>query len=179
MKLFFSVFISLLFLSGCLKEQMYELTEKEKLSDEILEKVAIKLKNELGLIPCGTGGGMLDQIKMLALAFDYNEPLDQDRGREFLILAMDELASAINSDERIRPYLHNYPFDQRNVEIIIYFPTLERSNLEQPCVIAARRGKLCYKYPSADPYKYGKIYEETYEEALEKIAHKTAVASGI
>jgi len=91
-----------------------------------------------------------------------------------LVDSVEEYLSAINSNEKIRPYLHNYPFTAKNVEIVIYFHNPNGSNVASGkiSIAAAKRGKvICYiDYP--EKYTIKTIHEETYEEALKLVRNK-------
>jgi hypothetical protein len=39
---------------------------------------------------------MMYEIKMLALSFDYYGPIDMEKGRELLLIAVNEFKDAIN-----------------------------------------------------------------------------------
>ena len=170
-KTYLLVFILLVF--GCEKNVSYQPSEKEHLTNIVSKEVAIQLKNELGLTPCGSGGQAMDQVKMLALAFNYHEPLDIETGREFLVAAVEKFAAEINSNEAIRPYLNNYPFGPKNIEIAIYIQDLNGRDMgpEELCVIVARRGILEYEIPDGK-FALKTVHKETYEEALEKLNRK-------
>lgn len=160
------------FLSGCRQNNnTYILSEKEMLSDEIIRKVAIKIKKEKNLHPCGTGGQMMDQIKMLYLGFNYYYDITIDEGRELLVYAVNEFVSEVNADERIRPYLNNYPFEPKNVQIGIFLFTQDGSlpALGKLIVITAQEGKLQYEIDDPETKLFKTVHSETFEEAVLKI----------
>ena len=106
----FHFLITCLLCCACEKPVSYYPSEKEYLSNIITKNVATQLKNELGLLPFGSGGQAMDQVKMLALAFLSYKPIDIETGRELLVTTVNEFAAQINTNEAIRPYLNNYPF---------------------------------------------------------------------
>lgn len=169
------LFLLLIFLiTGCTLEDLnpiYKPSEKKKLADEIRTKVTTKLKREKDLHPCGSGGGMMHEIKMLALSFDYYKQIDIDEARELLIIAVNEFVDAINADEKIRPYLYHYPFEHRKVEIRIFIRNPDGSRVENGklCVVSAIESILEYSTHDPDD-RLLNIHEETYEEALKKIS---------
>lgn len=168
------VFILCIFVFSCDKScppVAYEISEKEKLADAIMAKVAMKLRKEFSLIPCGTGGGMMYQIRMLALSFDYRKRIDIQEGRELIVAAVNEFISEVNADERIRPYLDNYPFESKNVEIRIFFSNPNRSEvpLGQLSAISITRGIVDYCSFDSKKMRMETIYKESFEEAVTKI----------
>ncbi|MDE3045869.1 MAG: hypothetical protein KGJ02_04410 [Verrucomicrobiota bacterium] len=166
---FLLLFIVFSFLSSCSqKKHSNQLPPKVIFANEIRKKVASDLYKKKNLVPCGSGGGMMRQVEMLALSFDYRKPIDIKMGRELLIAAVDELTVAVNADERIRPYLQNYPFEPKNIEIRIFLYNPDGSDIPPGSlsVVGALEGVLDYKIrdPKTDQLK--SIHKETYEEAV-------------
>jgi hypothetical protein len=155
----------------------YTPSEKQKIANEIRQTVAQEIKEKLGLYPCGTGGRMMDEIKMLALAFDCYHPITIEEGRDLLISSVDTFIEAINADERIRPYLANYPFEPRNVQIRIFLRSPKGSNLSsgELAVISAINGLFKYKIDDPKGPLFVTTHEETYQDALQ--AQKTSDSS--
>lgn len=145
--------------------------KEERLADEIIYKVAVRLKNELGLFPCGTGGRMMFQIQRLFLGFNYYKPLDIETGRKFLIIAVETFMAEVNANVAIRRYLDNYPFIPRNIEISIYIYDQNGKNVEpgKLCVLSAQDGLFEYTVCDAQTGSWTTIHKETYEEALKAL----------
>ncbi len=159
--------LAVICLYGCEWNRPYQPSDKEKITNEIMKKAATKIYKELGLIPCGTGGQMMDQIKMLGLSFDYREPVDIEIGRRLLVAAVQEFATEINADVRIRPYLDKFPFEPKNIEIAIFLQDRNGKDFGQGilCIISAKNGFLEYDIHNPNE-RLKTIYRETYEEAL-------------
>ncbi len=120
---FFLFLIASIFITGCMQNSSvidYISSPKSQLANEISKQVALQLKKEQDLYPCGFGGGMMNQIRMLALSFNYYKPINIEQGRELLMAAGSLFLKTINEDERIRPYLDTYPFQPKNIEIRIF-----------------------------------------------------------
>ena len=166
--------LCIVFLTGCTQHRannIYVLPEKEILSDEIMLKVAIKLKKEKGLHPCGTGGQMLHQIKMLALSFDYYHEISIEEGRELLVDAVNEFAAQVNASQTIRPYLDDSPFGPQNIEIRIFLHNSDGSDLAlgKLRVISSINKLLEYDIRHLETERLETIYQESFEEAVSKI----------
>ena len=171
MKLFFNVGAILFmfsFLFGC-SSFGYQSPRYVKLAHEITEKTAKELKAQKNLYLAGTGGQMMDDIQMLAMSFDYYQEVDLKTGRELIVHVINEYLSAINSNKEIRLYLHEYPFNAKNIEIRIFIYNPDRSELppEKIDCITSLNGTLKY-YTRANPRQA--IYEETYEQASRTIS---------
>ena len=167
-------FILGLFICGCTQgiQQKYAVSEKEQIADHVIHQVALTLKKEKGLQVIGTGGGMMHEIHMLALSFEYNQLLDASEGRVLMTSAINTFLSAINTDEKIRPYLLNYPFEPDDIELRIFLTKPDRSQvpLGQLCLISSTQGVFHYKIHDPTTAHLVTAYEETYQEALDKLA---------
>lgn len=149
----------------------YQPSQKQNSINHVRKKAAYSIQKKYGLIPCGTGGQAMDQIQMLALMFDYRQPIDMERGRELLIKSVEEFANEINTDPTIRPYLVQYPFKPENIEIRIYIHDRQGNHFaeDQLCVISSLTGTLNYIVPDDKPPGLKIICQETYSEALKRL----------
>ena len=150
-------------------------SNKEICADHVLHKIAKQIKKETGLLPSGTNGQMLHEIQKLGLSFECYRSLDIIEGRKLLVQCVNDLMNEINEYPPIHQYLIRNPFLPRHIriKIFIYEPGKRDVPPGSLCVISADDGKLCYKIDSLDTYGFTTIYEETYEEALERIADPT------
>lgn len=166
-----------LFFFGCdVCKNNYVLSEKEVLSNLVLNKVATKLHKEHNLVAIGTGGGMMNQIRMLALSFEYCRPIRPWEGRKLLMSAIHTFLSEINSDEKIRPYLIHYPFLPEDIQIHIFLRNSDRSAITfgELNIISSLKGIFEYDIRDPQTTRLTTVYKETYAEALNQIAcHST------
>ncbi len=174
MKLFFTcgvmlVIFSLLF--GCSFFD-HQSPRYVKLAANITEKTAGKLKEQKNLYLIGTGGGMMHDIQMMAMSFNFYQEVDLKKARELVVYAINEYLVDINNNEEIRPYLHEYPFTAKNVEIriFIYKPNGTNPPLDKICYISAIDGILTYYLDLPETYSRKAICKETYEKALRNIS---------
>lgn len=165
------LFLSFLCLSGCQEQEVSiyknEVSERNKLSNEVTFKTAMKLKKEKGLIPCGFGGGSVDCIRMLAISFDYRLPLSIEEGRKLLIEAVHEFVDAINSNEQIRPYLVSYPFGIECVEIRIFVQDDKGNSIAstEADVFCCTKGICEYEVMNKERTGLNTVFKETFAEA--------------
>ena len=167
-------YVLLLFLVAC-SGTNYQPSEKSRIVNEIRAKTARRLKIELGLEPAGFGGQMMDEVKMLALAFDYNKPIEMEEGRKLLVEAVHTFVSMVNDNKDIRPYLYNYPFEPKNVRVAIYLNNPDRSPIEPDklCVLISNQGRVRYEVEDSKTTLLEIIYEETFAEAERKVKEQT------
>jgi hypothetical protein len=174
MKLIFNIGVILSmfsFLFGC-SSFGYQSPRYVKLAHEITEKTAKKLKEQKNLYLAGTGGQMMDDIQMMAMSFDYYQEVDLKTARELIVHVINEYLSAINSNKEIKPYLHEYPFTAKNVEIRIWVFEPNGSNppLDKIYYISATNGSLVYYLDLPETHSRRAICKETYEEASRAIS---------
>ncbi len=172
--LFLVMFVSVF---GCnsFRDQM---PDYEKIADKITNRTAEKLKKERKLILIGIGGRMMDDIQMMAMSFNYYHEVNLEQARELLIYAINEYLSDINNNQDIRPYLHEYPFTSKNVEIMIFVYGPDRLELpaEKIYCITSRNGVIRY-YTRSD--RDHPMCKETYDEALNEIAFSQGLETGV
>lgn len=136
-----------------------------------MHRVAKKLCRERGLIPIGTGGRMMNEIKMLALSFNYDKTITIDEARELLIYSVNEFVSEINACEEIRQYLYNFPFESRNVQVRIFLlnPDHRKVGTGELSIISSIDGVFEYEIDAPDGKKLITVQKETYEEAVQNL----------
>ncbi len=150
----------------------------EKSISETTAKTIKKISTETDLIPVGTGGGMMYGIRMKALSFYYYKEVDMMTARKLLVYCVEEYLAAINSNKKVRPYLVNYPFTEKNIEINIFFFKPDRRNLPSGkiTIASAIEGKVEYQTDNPDGYKLDTLHEESYEESKKLISQEAAKA---
>lgn len=161
-----------LFLTGC--NMAYDGNNPDKKGDSaraVRRRVAYKLKKEKELYPCGTGAQMMNEIQMLALSFNYFKPVTIEQSRQLIIDAVDEFVAAVNADTDIRPYLGNYPFEPKNIEIRIFIENLDYSPLPKGAlsVISFSDGVIYFRIDDPQNNALKTIYSEPYSEAVKRL----------
>lgn len=168
------LFLLFALICGCQKSYLNDFNKpspKLKSANAVQKKVAVQLKKEEDLYPCGTGAQMLNQIEMLALSFDYYQKIDIQEGRKLLLRCVDTFLESVNIDEPIRPYLADYPFAPENLQIRIFVHDQNYKNFGPGSlsVISIVDGVLEYDIRDPETDRLKTIYSETYEEAVQKI----------
>jgi len=170
--------LSILLLGSCQSSTTsshYESPDYVRKAHAITSQVARKIKQETGLCLIGTGGGMMDHIRMMAMSFaHYGGVVTMEEGRELAIYCIQEYLSAINNCEEIRDHLIHYPFTPRDVEIRIFIrgPKNEDVPMSELNVIGAIKGRLDYNIEQPRPIIMTEVHRETYEEAVKIIEEK-------
>lgn len=151
-------------------------TKETSTESIIVNKIRSEVFVELfidDLHPCGTGGQMMDEIKMLYFGFNYFYEISIDEARKLLLMAAKVALNKINNCDEIRPYLANYPFKPINVKIDIFLRNSDYTpfDCEKLQVISFHEGKLEYMNHNSVNNFLTTIHKETYEEALAKIGN--------
>ncbi|MBI3259664.1 MAG: hypothetical protein HYZ54_09350 [Ignavibacteriae bacterium] len=142
----------------------------ERFANKITANVAKKLKEEHDLHLVGIGGRMMYSVEMMSMRFDYYHQITLEEARKLLVIAIKEYLSAINSDEKIRPYLKEYPFTAKNVEIGIFILQSNGSKVPPDKIyyISNMDDILSYYIAKQNGFSTRTaICEESYEEALQ------------
>ena len=169
-------FLLLIFIfSSCSQDpfdKRFQLSEKEKIVNKLERKATSDLQKKYGLIPVGTGGQMMNEVKKLRLIFNYPYSLTEDGARALAIKATEDYLVAINKEESLRQYLANYPFGPKNVEITIFLQDSRGRSIQpdQFDHIKSANGFITCKADVPETNKYRIVFKETFEEAKYKVA---------
>ncbi len=144
----------------------------EDIANEIRAKVGKKLSKKHHMNVIGVGGGMMGSVYMIGLSFQIRHPLEREEARYLIVDCTEELINAVNASEEIRPYLRDYPFTTKNVEIAIFSVQADRKEVFDPYIRVASiaESKDIY-YHTKEPNKimYKNKYSEPYVEARAKV----------
>ena len=146
----FIIILSYVFLMGVgmdtFSAKIFPESEKDKISDVVLFDVAKNLKSKFNLYPIGSGGKMLDEIKLLSLSFEYIDTLNIEEIRNLFISCAEIFIKTINENKKIRQFLFEYPVTIKNVELTIFFVTKEGNSVLPPsiAVVSNKDNKISY-----------------------------------
>ena len=150
--------------------QHFKLSEKEKIVTRMEKRVTSNLSKKYGLIPLGTGGQMMNEVKKLRLVFNYPNPLTEDQARVLATNVTEDYLAVINQEETLRQYLANYPFGPKNVEIIIFLQDSQGRSIqpEKFLLIETSNGFVTCEANTQGTHEYRTVFKETFEEAKKK-----------
>ena len=140
----------------------------EKVAAQVSLHTSKQLEKEINLHACGVGGSMMDDVKVMALSFQYPNNLSITKGRLLIIHSIDKYLHNINNSDDLRPYLHNSPFNVNNVEIRIFGTNYIEGKLsiDNLFFISALNNTIEYYGFNIDGERCT-LFTETYTEALE------------
>ncbi len=172
-KILIPVFLGIIALYFAFSYFQYESPRYVKMAHSLTAQTAKKLAKEKGLVLIGTGGGMMDDIKMMSMSFNYYKEVDLNSARQVLVGTVNEYLAIINNDEELRPFLHNYPFTSKNVEICIWIYKPDGKYLPPGKIayLCARNGKLSYYAERpGESFPRNLVLKEDYEEGFQRIS---------
>lgn len=150
-------------------------------ADQIVKIFTKEMENEYGLICIGGGGSMNVDVAEMEVVFVAYRHLNIDEAREIEVKATERLLYLINSNEKIRPYLREYPFPVNRAMISISLRTAEdnRPTDGSVALVSTGRNKIFYSraelqiwksqppiYGSDEPLPFKYVENETEEEVL-------------
>lgn len=94
-----------------------------KYVDEIVNDFVEQMEKKYKLHCYGSGGSMPTDVEKIDVLFAYYKKSTVDDARKMEVNAIQELLRRINTHEKIRPYLREYPFHADRIGISISFRT--------------------------------------------------------
>jgi hypothetical protein len=145
----------------------------EQAVNSLMGKIARSFKQKYNMRACGLAVAMpRGVVKELGLDFRIYGPLSRDEIRKVLVRSVQEFLLLVNSDEAVKPYLENYPFTFKNVDISLFLNGFNGNGLDDPHIGIAgiSKGKLDYEILITTDIPTTKSrFVETYEEALKAL----------
>mgnify|MGYP007027865603 CR=1 FL=1 len=149
-----------------------------KLSDKILNEYSKELKQQKEMILIGHGGAMMNDIQEVCMHYISYDRLSVEEARKLYINLANGLLEKYNADEKIRPYLHNFPFSYNNLDIMIAFEDkLSRRRLDDGSValIFVAKDNLFYDGYDSTTDKLYTLYKEPYAKAVEIVKQQSGI----
>ncbi|MBJ7450347.1 MAG: hypothetical protein JHC93_08330 [Parachlamydiales bacterium] len=122
------------------------------------------------------GGSMPYDVEILGYGFNGCKQLQIEEARSLIIKWSEDLIRKVNANEKIRPYLHNYPFTNKNINLAIDLEIVNGGTkypVDPPYIafIILTHGKIRYSVYDEEnsflnSFKGKTVLIETYEEAF-------------
>ena len=170
---YFLLFI-LVSLSSCKKTSSSAASstpEDVVLVSALLAKAADVIERKTLLQPCGSGSQMMYEVKMLSLSFVCTKPLELKEAKALLIDVAETFVSMINQETKLIPYLYNYPFEVKNVEVTIFIQNPNSSDDAEGklCLISTEQGFCRYHIRDPKSKHLVLLERETFEKAKQDL----------
>ena len=161
---------ALLSLPSCVQSQPQDV----KMAYDIMHQHADYMKRTHQAKLFGIGGGFPDKITSLNMSFRVCGPMGIDEARVLMVSSTQHLLKLVNENERIRPYLDNYPFTSENLEYSFFVVDKNNINIQQEgnlrdpdnlSYVSNRNKKITYSIVNSERDIFQHIHEESYANA--------------
>ena len=144
----------------------------EEMSNALTTVAGRKLKKEKNLCPFGFGG---QGNKVLRLCFCYYQMVNMKEARELLVYAVNEFLEIVNNNQDVKPYLHNWPFTEKNIDIVIYFylPSGYSVPPKELTIVSSNEGRIKF-YNRGPDGRLFVFHRETFDEAEQIIKNESS-----
>lgn len=139
------------------------------MANKITKQVADKISANYNLESIGVTSGLADCVNVLGLSFQIKGPVTKEFLRKILVDCVEEFLTLINGNERLRPFLKNYPFTANEIEIAIFVVDERGESIYHPEIGVANefKGTITYRTSEKDVLAgYKSKVVEDYDTAL-------------
>jgi len=139
-----------------------------------LQNQFIQEMADYGLVCIGKNGGYINPIKTFYLSFVGYRRATLEEARALEVFAIEKLTNLLNSDEKIRPYLCEFPFPAHRVEISLSFDSPFGSHYadESIAYVFYVRNRLFYNVYDPITEELVTLCEEPYADAKKILENK-------
>ena len=157
-----------------------KIEDYEKYVNEIINQFEKEMKQEYGFRCIGSGGSMPHDVESIDVKFTMYKRATIEEARELVVMATRKLQRIVNTHEKIRPYLREYPFSSKRVEISLSFCKKNHEQYTDGSVayvlhtfnIPYERNLICYCAEDTQIDDLVDLLDESYEEAEKIVDNK-------
>jgi len=133
--------------------------EHERICMSIVERFINQFEKENNVkVSCVNGSNFCNGIN---LTFDSNRTIDIEQARKIMVYCIENLCKLINENKKLRPFLADYPFTVKNIDISFYFKA--ENNEDVSYVTICNYNTISYEG------KEREILNEPYAQAKKKV----------
>jgi len=167
---FLQVFIltsTLLFCGYAYGNNPFIYSKHEIIADKVIAQVAKDLSKIYNLQAVGYGGSMHEDVEEMSLSFSCHRKMTRKEYRKLIVNCSEYFLNEINSNEELRPHLHNFPFTSNHILLFIFVFSENGTELGigQLSCVSVIKGKVNYSVHETE-YTVKTGFEEPYSEAL-------------
>ncbi|MES2345134.1 MAG: hypothetical protein V4494_04265 [Chlamydiota bacterium] len=158
-------FILLVALVSCHKE-----STPRALADEVMFSYLKQVRKEKNLAFFGFGATAASDVREFRMNYRLSKlNYNKLESRELIVSLAENFIAKVNLDEKIRPYLHEFPVTYKKLSLSITFATfhLERPSEQYVAYVLLQKGKIYFCNYNHDTEMLCDLGEEFYEDALE------------
>ena len=171
---------------GCAREGKSVTSPEDQQKMEICNSIAnhvtglftkkMQKEKELRAIGFGGAGGGYpgSGLRMLSVDFECYQEMNISQARKLLLECVDGFLAEINRTPELKPFLREFPFTFRNVDIsIIFISEKSRNFIHSPSIASARIDDELLMFMIYPEDKLKILKKETYEEALKIVEQES------
>lgn len=160
-------FILFCLISACTNYNS-NLTEEEKLANQAIFDFGKKIQDK-GFKLVGFGGAEHEgKTREFDISFYSDFDLTIPTARELIVELADDFLQDINNNQKLKPYLIEYPFTTAHIKICI-FGDLKNNKNDFLYYVSMNNSHISYERDNPNGGLPITVLEETYDEALAKI----------
>lgn len=151
---------------------MHSMEKDERVAFSVMREFVKAQQKKHDFEVCGTSVcGEKNCVRSFTVGFQTDKQLTIECARKLVINAAFEFLECINKRKDLKPYLVEFPMEQKDIAIIVMSNTLKK-DLKMPYIrsVMLSQGKIHYCNDEMAPPKFGCIHKETFEEALALIS---------
>ena len=158
-KIFKSLFMLLSLVCSCSAVPYHK-----QLRSQLIHDYSKDMQKKKNLTMIAIGGGQ--QGRLLCISYSTQQNVNLEQARELLVDTCEGFLKRVNSNQKFRPYMVEFPYNGTNIDIAIQFVDPNNRWTMPPYIAFAanRKGKVYY-YTSNIKEDLIDFHAETYEEA--------------
>ncbi len=152
-----------------------KLSRAEQYVNELIRDFEKIVGKEFGIKASGSGAGMPYDVERIEVNFSVYKKGTIEEARELMVNLKERLAEVVNQNEKLRPYLREYPFSPLRANIHLRF----YGNKGRSCtdgsiafVGVGREKNVYYSVENPKNHQLDDVFEEPYEEAVKIVKTK-------
>ncbi len=144
----------------------YVKSEREIYADKVSYEFIDEVRKEYSLSLEGYGGSMPEKIESIEIMFESKNKATINDARWLLISLKEKFANKINNNQKIRPFLAEYPFSLARAKICISFQEGNESNTVD--YVHVGKNKVFYCKLNQTDGSYEHMLVESFDDALKE-----------
>jgi hypothetical protein len=145
-----------------------------QLARKIFNSHSKLIEKKYHLIAYGSGGGLAYDLNTLAIDYVLKKELTIPEARRLLVEIAESFMVKMNACKSLRPYMHEYPFSIRSLELGISFDMHREKNNYGELIWVSNANDTIYYYTKDSSGKLKKIFREDYKDSLKIVEMEKA-----
>ena len=178
---FYVIFVLILLIGFIMSFNKNKIEDYEVYVNEITRAFSCQIIKDFNVFCIGTGGRMPHDVETIHVNFMSYEVGTIEKAREFIVKTTEKFLKIINENEKIRPYLREYPFKANRAEITIMFAQkgYDPARRDGSIVHAFQVKNHIYYYIEDSKGERIEVKDELYDDALKIVLENSKKETNI